>query len=317
MEYISDDINRIIIDQLLDMLSKTILYFTAKSFRPFIDKILSKQEFVETAAYIGKRSLLKFAVEKGCQLTVTVLNRACLGTKKRAITWLILNNCPLNSCPCKFASSSNDLKYLKWCYLKNCKLDDTVLDEALLNKNYEIVYWLLENECPLGKYTLSAAISTDDKELVDLVIDKGCARHNDSIITAQSVEMLKYIRIKPTIPVASNFAKQGKLELLIWCLNNNMGYCNNIADCAAEKNQLHILRWLNSEGFTFNNSICDLASDIPTLEYLYSLGHRATKQCYMQAILYSKRKVIRWLITHGVEYDDEIVEYAKQKHIIM
>ena len=253
----------------------------------------------EVATIYGQLACLRFAHEKGCPWSSTLIASA-LGLcfipihptrRNSCLLYAIENGCPLpeyiywhGDCPRLLCSALAQLG------LSNCiaaarkrgaEWSELTCKWAVAAGELKCLQFLHEHGCPWDAHTTAVAASNGDLACLKYAHEHGCEWNKD---------------------VCFNAAYHGHLECLQYLHTNDCPWDEETCHAAAGTGQLECLRYAHEQGCPWDESTCDMAADgshLSTLQYAHEHGCPWSESTSMTALGRGDSAIMIYLVENN------------------
>lgn len=253
-------------------------------------------------AGLGNISLIKYALQEGCEWTWQASRQASRAGHLHVLQWAQKHRLPWNTHVCEGSAEGGHLDLLKWARSNGCAWGSTTTCVAAREGHLHVLRWARAQGCPWDSATIFAAARGGHVQVLQFALDNGC-------------EWNAWI--------AWGAAKGGHLEALRWAIDNGCAWNTATCEAAASGGHLDVVRWSVANGCPWNGRTCEAAARCGHVKVLrWSMENGCPfdeDRLWRQAVEGGHAEVQQWLgeqmrrLVDGGSEDDDGVEGLAQR----
>jgi hypothetical protein len=218
---------------------------------------------VVKAARAGHLDVVRWAVLRGCAMTLQAAVQAAAAGHLRVVRWLLRHGCPADHSLCAHAAARGHLPVLELLRSSDCPLSPYVFALAARGGHMDVLRWLRAQGCPWDARVCSEAALHGHLEALQWARKHGCPWDHHVCINAASNGHFAVVRwaVAHGCPmcyedwheVVLHAAERGDVDMLCWVVGavREHGYPlvlrrSEVAVRAARRGHTAVLHWLRA-----------------------------------------------------------------------
>lgn len=175
---------------------------------------------------------------------------------------------------------------------------DIVCTQGARSGHLNIIQWGLANGCVCNSRTFTRAVKGGHLDILKWLYEFKCYYNEEGAYY--------------------DAAKYGRMEIILWLIENNYSGTNEIAIGAARGGKLEILKWTKDNNFYWYDDIILYGIESHNLEIVQwlikngcNMGHYVIRDVYVTAIEEKQWEIFKWLVENGYP-NKRVCEYAAE-----
>lgn len=281
--------------------------------------------------------MMQWMYEKKCPMNAQVFANVALSGRLDVMQWLLEKNCPWDSRVYHNAIKNNHLQAVLFAYENGCPFDESISEFAAERKCYDILKFLILKGFQCTARVCEGVARSGDLELFKFCVEKkkGVVFDVDAFASAAlkgHINILQYMidngfdtllerHSKLGHPhmksmITHNIVKDGRLDVLVFLLQNGFEWTNEITATAAAYGRLDIIQYAHNNGLEIFECGCEDAArfgHLSILQFLHEKNYKFSKQMCDSAASAGRLDIVQFLVERNCPWDMQTVNDARME----